>query len=72
MECPFCSIKRGKEFCMSSFAPTANWLKVIKCENGHMMMKFGYGDDENDVLIFSPTYCPECGKKIEVDENKKY
>lgn len=69
MECPFCSIERGKEFFMNSFGPTVNWMKVIKRANGYMLMKFGCGEDENDTLIFSPKFCPECGKKIEVDKN---
>ena len=66
-DCPFCGIEKGEKFMINCFAPTASWFEVSRRGNGLMQMKFGYGDDDNDALIFVPKYCPECGKKIEVE-----
>ncbi len=64
-DCPICKMKIGDRFVMSPLAPSMFWLETIRAENGYIQQRFGYGDDPNDSIIYCPTYCPECGSKIE-------
>ena len=64
-DCPICSMKIGDMLSMSPFAPSMCWMETRRAENGFIQMRFGYGDDEHDSILYCPTFCPECGSKIE-------
>lgn len=61
--CPICNLKNGESFVLSPFAPSLMSLKTTRMDNGMIEMKCVYGDDF-DRLLYMPSYCPECGRKI--------
>ena len=66
-DCPICSLPKGEEELMYSFAPSMLWTKTVKRQSGLTMLEFGYGEDPNDKAIFVLNYCPKCGKKLEIN-----
>ena len=68
--CTCCGIKKGDSVMLYPIAPSDLWLETSKRENGLVQMKFGVGDDAEHIYYF-PKYCPECGRKIEIDNDKQ-